>query len=468
MLLLGCGQSQDATDGGTDAATPDASTTDGGSDADGSTLTDGSVDSGPQYPPALWSLAVDHVSYADGVWAGDTIGVAFEGATGMTLKKTTLIQPSAVTAVFDDGDAGVSVTSPYQFDKNVIEVGPVQDGHGWQQATLTKQGTQNPMQIVDPTTSGFYPIFTDTVNPIPRVHQDPVSQVMAFDGLPSGTYSGLQPNGLLINKRGFGNRVFPGGSSNTIAIDAVRGDASSRYCLGGRLGGSFDLGSDAGAVTGNGFFVADFVPALTAIQWINVFGGTPLYAVGTAAPEGTGIRLGYSVQDGSILFTFPFTGTVDFGSGKTFTAPTGGQASALGMINASGTVTFATAFNKGSGSSGKPTRPSAYVLRDNLDNPSGYRFFDTVWDTIDLAGTTVSAGAGADVVIADFDLSGKLTAYRVYGGPGDDEAYRISTNAPMTNDYVILGHSTQSIDFGNGALTTSSAEGEVWLARVSP
>ena len=472
-MVVACGQSQQTGDGGVDA-TVDQLTVDAASDsaldaADGGT-SDTSLDAGPKYPPALWSVAIEHVSFADGAWSGDTVGVAFQGSAGLKVAGTTLSGPGAVTGVFHDGDASISPEAVWPYDKNVIEVSAVQDGHGFQQATLTKQGSSSPMQLEDLNLSpGFYQIWSDNANPVPRLHQDTISQVMAFDGLPSGSYTTLQPGGLLIVKRGFGTRTFPGATSTpTLAVDSVRGDTSSRYCLGGRLSGSFDLGSDAGPVNGNGFFIADFVPALTALQWIKVFGGTPLYAVGSAAPEGTGIRLWYNVEDGSVVFTFPFTGSVDFGNNQTFTAPSGGQATAMGVIDASGAVTLVKVFGKGTGSAGKPSRPSAYPLWDSQDKTIGYRLFDTVWDTIDLGGTTATSTAGADVVIADFDSSGKLTSYRVYGGPGDDEAYRITSELPSLNDYVIIGHSMQSIDFGNGSLSTSAAEGEAWVARISP
>jgi len=483
-----CGGDQTAVDdGGVDAPT-DTTSGDGNvvdaatQDAIADSPTDAAAD-GPSYPPAVWSLALSHATYADGDWAGAKVGLGVQGVVGMVFKNTSpaLSDDAGVSLVYDEGDAALIMSSIYT-EATVVSVNDVDDiNKAGQQIALSAQpGTSETKLVVnDMTTSQpFISVWSDLAdNPIPRFHQDPVSQVMAFDSVPSGTFSyaaeSLAPGGLLIYNRAIsGARLFPAGSSNGFAVDCVRGYASTYYIMGRMDGPSFDFGADSGATSGSGYFIAQYVPTFTTVQWVRVFGGTPLFAasIGGEAPESASIRGAFDspfTSGTDLTFTVPFTGTIDFGNGKQFSAPQSGQATALAVIDATGNVTFAKAFNKGPSSANKTSRPSAYRVLDSNLQPVGFRLFDTVWDTIDLGGTTVTATAGADVVIADFDLNGNLTSYRMYGGPGDDEAYRIFIEG-SGGDYAILGHSMQTINFGNGALATTASEGEVWVARMSP
>ena len=85
-----------------------------------------------------------------------------------------------------------------------------------------------------------------------------------------------------------------------------------------------------------------------------------------------------------------------------------------------------------------------------------------------VGGVKLQAQQGADVYVARFDATGKGLWGRVYGGAGDDEAFLVLNKSGTVDDVTVLsGHSMQSIDFGNGPLTTSAVEGEAWVTRLS-
>ncbi len=94
-------------------------------------------ESGPKYPPAVWSLAVDHAGYADGDWWGPNIGVVVQGGPGLKAKSIApaLTQDAAVSIVYAE-DGGLQTFNDFN-GARVIEVNAVQDAHGPSvQATL--------------------------------------------------------------------------------------------------------------------------------------------------------------------------------------------------------------------------------------------------------------------------------------------------------------------------------------------
>jgi outer membrane protein assembly factor BamB len=435
------------------------------------------VDAGFPYPPATWSMRYEHVGYGDIASSAQPLCLAAEGAIGADFGNGALASASAVGVALD-ADAGLA-WSPKSTSVLAFTGGSITGDMSYGSINLDEElNLRTPTGLKSVSVCGqnsFITTPTTYAGPPARYHHATMpGDVRAADGLSTSSmnspvYAGvagelvLFPGHLLVGT-GTGsssNGADLSGDASTYpaAVDSV--GFASELVFAGRMSGPFAFAFGATPTPGTGYFVVALDATTVAVKWAKVIGGTPIQdtSLGQSAAEGASIRLFASTSD--LLFTVPFAGTLDL-DGTMLTAPTGAQATAIFALNTTtGSVVWSKMYAKGPASSGKPSRPSAITVSGGT-----YELFDTVWDTMAFGGTTITATSGADVVIADLDATGNLLSYRLYGGPGDDEAYRIRS-APG-GGYTILGHSMQSIDFGNGPLTTAAAEGELWLARVAP
>lgn len=495
VLLLGCGSDPISPPPGQDAAMLDSSLDQVVPPADGAdTDTLPVVDSAVPYLPSKWSQRFEHAKYAhifDGLLGSDyCVALVLEGFPGVDFglgprPKSGIFGylMGAETGAVCGGVLNVGKTiSVWEVDSPLIR-------------DLNEKGPFGPFNVlgatnqVSQTTNSLenqlFPVGFPKSTPMDgRLHTWSFinnNEALAYDsalalglkmelmpvGVPQG---GLAMRGLFTTINATPYRVWAGPATTpSIAIDILRaldpnGVDTSHYYVAGRLSGpSFDF-KDGNVVTGSGMFLAKVTmslqPGTIVADWVTLFGGVPQEdpALGKGDHFGAGARF----DAPSKVYVTTFEGTADFGTGPQ-TSPAGVPSVAVAVMDlTTGKATKTFVFPKGPASHGKISRPSVAKLKNG-----DFLLFDTLWDTVDVGGVKLQAQQGADVYVARFDATGKGLWGRVYGGPGDDEAYLVMDAWSVDDVPVLSGHSMQSIDFGNGPLTTSAVEGEAWVTRLT-
>lgn len=458
-LLVAC--SSPHTDA--DSGMPDS----GSSPADGAgdvvvneAGTEAQTEAGFPYPPAVWNIHVQNAK------ARGLIGQFFGVQVGLGLKGTvendppdSLLGGNSILQI--DVTTGKQATganyaaSRYNLTNtadwwNLHTTGGPACGY-WDGGTTAyvKQGMTGP---------------TWFANAAGRVHVganlavlDSFSVAAILNG--SGGTIQIPANGIGILENSNGIKFLQLPTTSPVAIDSVtKGGQPYPIFIAGRMDGpSFNFG--AGAVNGSGFFLARYKGDLSALEWVKVFGGTPLFpaSMGPSTPRQIGPQLAPSVGVPGVTLVFPFKGSVDFGAGPMAAGNT--HAIALASFDMNGMLVNSRVFQKGAAAAGKVSTPS-------IAQGASYFFVDTVWDTVDVGGVTATAMQGADVYTATLGADFKPSTVRVYGGPGDDYG-RFAAQSSST-DFLVAGDSARSIDFGLGPMTTMASNGQAFLARVPP
>jgi len=264
----------------------------------------------------------------------------------------------------------------------------------------------------------------------------------------------------------FRSHVIYGNLTPTVAIDAVlrvTDGITSFVYMAGRSNGAFNF--EGKNIAGPGLFLVKYNLDTFVPEWAKLYGGTPLQDISAGVNDvvGVGARLSWDAAKKEVVLTLPFKGTVDLGTGP-LNAPANSHAVAFARIDpTTGSAKAAAAYGKGPLSDGKPTRARVVLAAGH------YVLVDTVWDTVTLGSTTVSAttpGVG-DVYLATLDASGGLLQTKMVVAAGEDQANDAVGAGDGSGDVILSGHSASSIDLGTGPLSTNTIEGEVWIARLT-
>jgi hypothetical protein len=286
------------------------------------------------------------------------------------------------------------------------------------------------------------------------------------------------------------------GDANSQQALAVAGDASGNVIVAGTFAGAVDFGG--GALTSAGqddIFVAKFASD-GAHLWSKRFGdGTNQYAALVAVDA-----------SGNVILAGYFPGTVDFGGGALTCAGNGdifvakfasdgahlwsrrfgdGNAAAA-AVDASGNVIVAGYF-KGAVDFGGGALTSAggydiFVAKFASDGAhlwskrfgdGSYQGADAV--AVDASGNVIVTGRGGDTI--DFGggaLAGNYIFVAKFGpngahlwskGLGDwTYAYAVVT-VDASGNVIVTGAFAGTVDFGGGALTSTSAANEIFVAK---
>jgi len=305
--------------------------------------------------------------------------------------------------------------------------------------------------------------------------------------------------GELVWARTFGGPTFVDG----VTVNDLATAPDGAVVLTGVLTGAADFGG--GTVTsggGNDAFVAMW-NGDGQLRWVRRYGGA-------GHDFGQAVAL---AEDGDVVVTGGFTGSVDFGGGPLASAGsydvfvlrlssggahrwsrrgggTGDDSGAAVAVDLDGAVTMAGTIS-GAAEVGGGTLTSAggrdIVLARYAATSGAHlwskRFggagFDAPEDLVaDLDGSVVLAGVfanrvtfgganldalGADVVLARFAASGAHLWSKRFGGSGDDQVSGLAL-AP-DGDLVVAGQFASTIDFGGGALANAGAP-DVYVARL--
>jgi PKD repeat protein len=305
--------------------------------------------------------------------------------------------------------------------------------------------------------------------------------------------------GELVWTRTFGGSTFVDG----VTVNDIATAPDGSVVVTGVLSGTASFGSgNLTSAGGNDVFVAAW-SADGQPRWARRYGST-----------GHDFGAGVSVaDDGDVLVTGGFTGSVDFGVGVLTSAGSydlfvlrlsssgahrwsrrgggsGDDSGAAVAVDLAGDVTFAGTIS-GSAEVGGATLTSAggrdIVLAHYAGATGAHlwskRFgasgFDAPEDIVaDADGSVVVTGvfngnvnfgggslsaSGSDVFLARYAASGAHLWSRDFGASGDDQVSGLAL-AP-DGDLVLAGQFATSIDFGGGALTNAAAP-DVYVARL--
>ncbi|MDI1448921.1 hypothetical protein [Polyangium sp. 6x1] len=274
---------------------------------------------------------------------------------------------------------------------------------------------------------------------------------------------------------------------------------SGRIVLGGVFAGAIELGGPSLASAGmNDVYVAE-LDAEGAHVFSRRFGGYAFDDLGGLAVDSTG----------SLLVTGAFDTTMDFGPVAGTITSSGGHDIFIAKLSANGTGLWAHRLGDAKNQSGHAIAAAPngdvivagdassgevglFLARFSSSGQSSWvetfggslakswgvslrvdptsesfiaaGFFE---DVVDFGGGLLSAKGGVDVFLARFTMDGVHLGSRAFGSPGADGA--LGLDLGPQGDVVIGGVYAASIDFGGGALTTTSTlDASGFLARLSP
>ena len=482
-VLLACGSDPVSPSPGGDAGVLDSSIDQLAPPPDGASLDAPPVpDSGAPYLPSKWSQRFEHAKYAHlfdgGLGQLPCVAAILEGFPGIDFGQGPQAK-AGICGYLMGVDTGTVCGGTVNNTLNIWQVDPplIRDlnevspyGPFNVLGNISKSG-----QTTNSVENRLFPVGVAHSVPFDgRLHAWAFpnnNEALAYDSAALATLKveampdNVPPGGLAMRGLVGGTtpvRVWPGPvTTPSIAVDILRAVDATTYYVAGRLAGpSFDF-KDGKTVAGAGMFLSKMTAGTIVATWVTLFGGVPQEdpSLGAGDHFGAGARF----DPGTKVYVTTFEGTSDFGTGPQ-TSPAGVPSVAVALMDlTTGKATKTFVFPKGPGSHGRISRPSVAMLKNG-----DFLLFDTLWDTVDVGGVKLQAQQGADVYVARFDATGKGLWGRVYGGAGDDEAFLVLNKSGTVDDVTVLsGHSMQSIDFGNGPLTTSAVEGEAWVTRLS-
>lgn len=462
-LLSACGDSSPTSpvDAGTETSTSDANSNDGSTDAP--VIPDATFDSGVKVP-AAWSKAFPKVDFVD--VSSRRVGGGVHLLANMTGGDLGDGPRSNAMAVGGFDPSGTFDATDSRYYDNEI-------GLGAADVTIVSKG---PGPLVTYLVRKFNPASSAStsfdltpakrITPLTSTSVTPSLEIAA-DSLASGSDPKFgDTSGHTLTTLDFclyptvgQGTVTLGCTTNTasgyIAIDSGAAGQTTASVSGRQLGPKFDYQPAGAAATntlGAGYFVAFYASTYPSKVKVIPLGGTPL----VAADSGQSNRAISRFDSG--LFVAPFKGTMDFGKGP-LVAPSTGHAIAMARGYDTG-FTEAYAYSKGPASEGKLSSPMvSIVAKDEVI------LVDLIWDWVDIGGTKVDAiHPKGDLVVARINLlTGKLTSYALYGGPGVIDRFGVAPCAgPSPIELCVAGQSEAGLDFGQGPLAAG-----MFLARIN-
>jgi hypothetical protein len=232
-----------------------------------------------------------------------------------------------------------------------------------------------------------------------------------------------------------------GGVGND-AAKSVAIDSQNNIIVVGNFQSSVDFGGGIlTAVSSIEMFVAKYNSNGTYL-WANHYSGLTSDVGATVAVDGSDnvvvlADCGYNANFGGISLS-----------------PAGGAADIDGAVGKLSGVTGATMWARRFGGVNWENARAVAVDRSGDVVVTGY--FQT---STDLGGGTLIGGGSYDIFLAKYSgVDGSYRWGKVFGGPGGDYGYGVTTD-PTTGNVVLTGQFSGSINFGGGNLTTSGSGG---------
>jgi len=210
----------------------------------------------------------------------------------------------------------------------------------------------------------------------------------------------------------------------------------------GDFDGAIDFGDGEHASMGVAdIFLAKLDPNGVTL-WSKAFGGPQNQAAHALATD----------AQGNIVLAGPFSGSVDFGDGEHVSA--GGSDIFVAKLDPSGATLWSKAF-------GGPQDQAAYALA--TDAEGNIVLAGPFGGSVDFGDGEHASTGGSDVFLTKLDPSGATLWSKAFGGPQDQAAYALATDAQ--GNIVLAGPFSGSIDFGDGE-HASTGGSDVFLAKL--
>jgi beta-propeller repeat-containing protein len=231
-----------------------------------------------------------------------------------------------------------------------------------------------------------------------------------------------------------------GGAGQELARQLAMGDDGT-LALTGTFEGTLDLGGKPLVSQGGGdIFFASFSRA-GLFRWATSFGGKGL-------DEGASVAM--DAHGGIYLFA-SFENTLTFGGDPLVSK--GGTDAALVKFTSDGTLLWARqlggAANETPGKVAVDAGGNVYVTGEFSESTS-------------IQGTKLVSAGGTDVFLASFDASGNLRWARALGGPGDDGANGVGTDA--AGHLYLAGYFSDQAAIGAPKPLRSAGAADVFVA----
>jgi hypothetical protein len=153
-----------------------------------------------------------------------------------------------------------------------------------------------------------------------------------------------------------------------------------------------------------------------------------------------------------------FGGTITFGA-NTFTANTASLDAFNMKTDAAGNVLWSKAF----GGTSSDTTLAIAVTQDATRAPL---FVGRYRGTANLGGGNVTSAGVSDVFAVAYDTNGTYKWSKNWGGTGEDRALGATTDP--TNNYIVVGDFSGTVDFGTGSKTAATGLTSAFVIRYSP
>jgi hypothetical protein len=163
---------------------------------------------------------------------------------------------------------------------------------------------------------------------------------------------------------------------------------------------------------------------------------------------------------GNLLVAGAFAGTIDFGGGMAV-ASTGGYDAFVAMLDAQGHAVWARSF------SDVPNSPTGDQLAYGVaaDGSGDVYVCGSFTNSLAVSTTMLQSAGGKDAFVVRLDPTGKLLWAVPAGGPGDQVAFGISSDA--RGDTVVEGAFEDTLTIGNSPVTSRGGF-DAFTALLSP
>lgn len=246
----------------------------------------------------------------------------------------------------------------------------------------------------------------------------------------------LDPGGALLWAKRFGDAAFQ--SIYSIAVDPGGGVAMI-----GSFKGVVDFGGGPLTSSGSETVCVVKLDAMGNHVFSKRFGeGGPAYGPGIAVDAA-----------GNVLVTGSFTSSIDLGGGPLTTT---GSDAFIGKLSPAGAHIWS---RQSTGAMDSSSRKIA------ADAAGTVRVSGNFAGTVDMGSGPLTSQGEDDVFLAAYDAAGTPLWSKAFGGPASESMYGMAGDA--AGNTLITGYSYGPADFGGGPLPGAGAQ-DIFLAKLGP
>ena len=235
--------------------------------------------------------------------------------------------------------------------------------------------------------------------------------------------------------------------------EGIAVDASGNVFVTGKFQGSADFGNGLTSTGGYDVFLVKLNGADGSVVWSKHLGGTGM-------DEGAALALDSA---GDVFVTGQFFGTVDFGGGAVTNLSTFVQVFVAKFSGASGSHVWSKRLGKLLATAPTSVGSGRGIAVDPSNNVIITGYFG---GPVDFGGGVLTSAGGMDVFVARYaGADGRWTWAKRFGDVSDQHANAV--DADSSGNIVVTGDFLGGIDFGGGALPSSTNTQTIFLAKLA-